>query len=111
VAIARRPDGEPVPQPEMMVNVRLGVSPFGVHHMAGHVRQWCRDWFAPDFYSRPAATKADPANREATDVKTERGGGGGHIDAVHTCSHRRGRPPQSRSRLLGFRCVGHADEL
>jgi formylglycine-generating enzyme required for sulfatase activity len=114
VCIARRLDPD-LPNfgaaADGMVNVRLGVSPFGLHHMAGHVRQWCRDWYDANFYSTAAARKADPCNREGHDAKSERGGGGGDLESLQPCSHRRGRSPHARGRFLGFRCVGSAEEL
>jgi formylglycine-generating enzyme required for sulfatase activity len=96
-----------------LVNLRLGVSPFGVHHMAGSLRQWCRDWYSSEFYSTAAAKKDNPVHREGTGLKSERAGAGAGdgYDTVFTCSHRRGRAPPSRSRTLGFRCIGAADEV
>lgn len=88
------------------VNEPLGVSPFGLHHMAGNVWQWCRDWYDPSFYSRPEAGWGNPVNFRPSGVRSERGGS--WVGPAELCrsSFRRGRPPQARGRCLGFRCVG-----
>ncbi len=87
------------------VNAKLGMSPFGLHHMAGNVWQWCQDWYDEAFYMRPDASRPNPVNQTPTKTRSERGGS--WIGPADLCrgSFRRGRPPQARGRCLGFRCT------
>ncbi len=36
---------------EAVGSYRGDVSPFGVFDLAGNAREWCADWFAPDYYA------------------------------------------------------------
>jgi sulfatase modifying factor 1 len=90
------------------VNTQLGMSPFGLHHMAGNVWQWCRDWYEESFYLTREAIHADPIQEIPTPVKSERGGSWIGPGELCRSSYRRGRPPLARGRCLGFRCVGSA---
>lgn len=88
-----------------------GLSSFGLHHMAGNVWQWCRDWFASDFYQQPESLSANPVNDNETGVRSERGGSWvGPIELCRT-TYRRGRNPHARGRCLGFRCISSIEKL
>ncbi len=88
------------------VNARLGLSPWGMHHMSGNIWHWCRDWYDAGFYQRAESVGRNPLGARDTGVRSERGGswvGPAHLTRV---SHRRGREPGARGRCLGFRCCG-----
>lgn len=93
------------------VNARLGMSLFGLHHMAGNVWQWCRDWYDAEFYQRPEAMHRNPFNKTNTRVRSERGGS--WVGPAQLCrsSYRRGRTPLARGRCLGFRCISSVRDL
>ena len=96
--------------PMAAVNERLGMSPFGLHHMAGNVWQWCCDWYDRNFYRTPDSREPDALNGNRTGIRSERGGS--WIGPAELCrsSFRRGRPPAAMGRCLGFRCVSDAAE-
>lgn len=97
--------------PLAAVNEQLGMSPFGLHHMAGNVWQWCRDCYDDDFYSKPEASTPNAFCRTETGIRSERGGSWVGPADLCRCSYRRGREPNARGRCLGFRCISDVSAL
>ncbi len=76
-----------------------GATPEGIHDLAGSVRQWCLDWYAP----YEDAAQEDPAGPEEGKERSLRGGS--YLDAPGTLrgSYRFNIDPDSRFGFVGFR--------
>ena len=90
-----------------------GVSPYGVHDMAGNVAEWVSDWFGMEYYANspvfnpqgPESGWFDDGQGNAFEARVVRSGnhatGAGDIQTFY----RQPEPPQGSSNGIGFRCV------
>lgn len=82
---------------------QAGVSPDGIHDLAGNASEWVADWYHPSAYQH--ASRANPLGPARGDVKVVRGGsfydGPGYLRA----SYRYGLSPQWGYATVGFRCA------
>ncbi|MEW4452161.1 SUMF1/EgtB/PvdO family nonheme iron enzyme [Bremerella sp. JC817] len=91
--------------PMAPVHHPLGMSRFGLHHMAGNVWQWCRDWYAADFYQTSESQLSNPLGTQPSGIRSERGGSWVGPAELCRASYRRGRHADAFGRCLGFRCL------
>jgi formylglycine-generating enzyme required for sulfatase activity len=80
-----------------------GVSPYGVHDMAGNVWEWVTDWYDKDYYKR--SPERNPRGPDSGTFRVLRGGSW-NLDALYLRAAYRGTgTPDSRSNSIGFRCA------
>jgi len=81
-----------------------GVSPYGVHDMAGNAWEWTLDWYKQDYYSySPLENPQGPS--EDTGWKSTRGGAWFYMAGLMTAVWRNHAPPSAAYSYLGFRCI------
>ena len=80
-----------------------GVSPYGVHDMAGNVWEWVADWYAKDYYQR--SPNRNPLGPESGTSRVLRGGSWFHDPISLRAAYRLNSTPDGRDHGIGFRCA------
>jgi formylglycine-generating enzyme required for sulfatase activity/tRNA A-37 threonylcarbamoyl transferase component Bud32 len=76
---------------------------WGLYDMHGNVWEWCRDWYADDYYKQ--SPNVDPTGSGTGSDRVIRGGGWGSAAQYLRSANRDGDAPAVRGILLGFRLV------
>ncbi len=80
-----------------------GRSPYGLHHMAGNMAEWVRDWFNFDYYA--IMPDRNPTGPGAGRYKAVRGGSWRSKPNMLRTATRGGAFPYQRAATIGFRCA------
>lgn len=90
-------------QPVAVGSYPTGVSPFGLHDMAGNVWEWTNDWISSTYYIiSPDRNPTGPSNGSQRVI---RGGSWGEDQTFVRTFNRFWSAPNASTDLIGFRCV------
>jgi formylglycine-generating enzyme required for sulfatase activity len=88
-----------VGQPTPVGIYPLGMTPAGVHDLAGNVWEWCRDWYG----AYEAAEQTDPEGAPSGSARVSRGGSFGLNPRLLRAAYRGRSAPGFRFGFSGFR--------
>ena len=83
-----------------------GISPYGIHHMAGNVWEWVSDWFDAAIYQDD--NRVDPKGPESGISKVLRGGNWYYKAYYMRTTYRFNEKPDVFKVWQGFRCARNA---
>ena len=88
---------------EPVDGMKKGVSPYGVHHMAGNVWEWVSDWFDASAYQDE--NRRNPQGPDSGISKVLRGGNWYYKAYYLRTTYRFNEKPQTFKVWQGFRCA------
>jgi iron(II)-dependent oxidoreductase len=80
---------------------------YGLFNMGDNVHEWCKDWYAADYYS--SSPERNPTGPEEGTRRVSRGGSWRHQIKASRSAHRSSLPPHYRYTDYGFRVVRKRD--